>query len=125
MFSIRVRALQRDVHAKYAVLLPFAPEPSRPYFYRVATANRSFRNHFGVNAYRGKRLASERNMHLVVNDALMKDAEVFRQITLRQSRHHATGTGVGDLQPNLSAYANDLPNPIVFDESLLSSSIDH
>src|SRR5208282_5003753 len=27
MFSIRVRALQRGVHAKYAVLLPFAPEP--------------------------------------------------------------------------------------------------
>jgi hypothetical protein len=57
--------------------------------------------------------------------ALVKDAEVFRQITLRQSRHHATGTGVGDLQPNLSAYSNDLPNPIVFDESLLSGSIDH
>jgi O-antigen biosynthesis protein len=29
MFSIRVRALQRGVHAKYAVLLPFAPEPNR------------------------------------------------------------------------------------------------
>ena len=57
--------------------------------------------------------------------ALVKDAEVFRQITLRQSRHHATGTGVGDLQPYFSAYSNDLPNPIVFDESLLSSSIDH
>jgi putative transposase len=29
MFSIRVSALQRGVHAKYAVLLPFAPEPMR------------------------------------------------------------------------------------------------
>ncbi len=28
MFSIRVRAFQRGVHAKYAVLLPFAPEPT-------------------------------------------------------------------------------------------------
>ena len=27
MFSIRVRTLQKSVHAKYAVLLPFAPEP--------------------------------------------------------------------------------------------------
>ena len=95
------------------------------YFDRVATANRPCRNYLGVNAYRGKRLARERNMHFVVNDALMKDAEVFRQIALRQSGHHATGTRVGDLQPNLSANSNDLPNPIVFDESLLSGGVDH